>query len=263
MADSKYTLDTYDDYYTAELAGMNTRDKQLALFNSLSDAIALATIENKGALSSSQLKAIIGEDNYAWYRDDQFNEIYNTWYNKYGAELLDPTSEAVQSLTSKQTQGKLQQMQPTLDALAESLGLFTSSDQQGYQDYLNVLNAATDAQYSAAMNELDYAENQMLRSIGLSQRQTERDIAKRRQQALKSGMSTAQLAAQEQQNILAAQTGATQLAQQYADQRYSTINQFAGVREQNAATAMQQGYSNANVLGQIYQNLYAADKYDQ
>ena len=108
-----------------------------------------------------------------------------------------------------------------------------------YQEYLNALNAVSDEKYNTALSEIQRSENDMYRAIGLSQRQMERDIAKRRQQALKSGMSTAQLAAQEQQNLLAAQTGATQIAQQYADQRYSAINQFAGANAQNYASALQ------------------------
>ena len=136
-----------------------------------------------------------------------------------------------------------------------------------YQSYLDALNAASQDQYNIAMQELDVAENQMLRSVGLSQRQMERDIAKRRQQALKSGMSTAQLAAQEQQNILAAQTGATQIAQQYADQRYNTINQFAGAQSQNYANVLGQQVdmqnNTYNNLMSVWAQKYAADMYKE
>jgi hypothetical protein len=104
----------------------------------------------------------------------------------------------------------------------------------------------------------------MYRAVGLSQRQMERDIAKRRQQALKSGMSTAQLAAQEQQNILAMQTGASAIAQDYAKQRYDTINSFAGVQERNYLDALTQQTNKsqdfANIMAQVYPQFFAADK---
>lgn len=160
------------------------------------------------------------------------------------------------------------QMQNDVDALMNAFKQQINPETgltNEYQSYLDALNAASQDQYNIAMQELDVAENQMLRSVGLSQRQMERDIAKRRQQALKSGMSTAQLAAQEQQNILAAQTGATQIAQQYADQRYNTINQFAGAQSQNYANVLGQQVdmqnNTYNNLMNVWAQKYAADMY--
>lgn len=236
-----------------------------SIFDQHKDDIISATIKKGDKLSVSELKDIIGPDNWKWYRDDQFDEIYD----RFVADNYDTLfgNEAKQNL-----------MDSNVGLLMDAFGKYqpdtmnvdpTTGLSNQYQTYLDALNAASDQQYNIAMQELDVAENQMLRSIGLSQRQMERDIAKRRQQALKSGMSTAQLAAQEQQNILAAQTGATQIAQQYADQRYGMVNQFAGNAAQNYANVLgQQTESLVNSQNNSYSNLmsawaqmYAADKY--
>lgn len=215
--------------------------------------------------------------------DDMLTDIANT----YGITVDQIKNDYAEALTlsyekkyGKENYINRMKVQNDVDVLMNAFNKYqpdtmnvdpTTGLSNQYQTYLDALNAASNQQYNIAMQELDVAENQMLRSIGLSQRQMERDIAKRRQQALKSGMSTAQLAAQEQQNILAAQTGATQIAQQYADQRYGTINQFAGSAAQNYANVLgQQTESLVNAQNNSYNNLmsawaqmYAADKYQQ
>lgn len=275
-------------------------DEQRAIFNTFLSAIKEATIKKGGALTDTDLKNIIGEDNWKWWRDDNYDDIYNEWYKTNGPSLLSADAQ------TNSLQTGAQQSTSTVDAfntLMKNLGyapqditlqqmelgeLLESGLTSDYQALLDAQNAIVNQQYAAEMGELARAENDMYRSIGLSQRQMERDIAKRRQQALKSGMSTAQLAAQEQQNILTAQLGATQIAQDYANRRYGVINQFAGTTAQNYADilAQQQQYAqgiqefNNNLINQqtqfnaqqkanwaqalatVYPQNYAADKYE-
>lgn len=258
--------------------------EQKEIFEKFFPAIEAETRKKGGALSDADLKKIIGKDNWKWWRDDTYDELYNSWYNEAGAALLSPAAkedaakEAAQQSTysidafiNMMNQSGLAPQDLSLGAIKES-GLNAE-----YEALLAAQNAAVNQQYAAEMQELDRAESDMYRSIGMSQRMMERDIAKRRQQALKSGMSTAQLAAQEQQNILAAQTGAAQIAQQYADQRYGAISQFAGANAQNYANvlAQQQSYGQqlqqfnaqqqanwASTLASMYAQNYTSDKYD-
>lgn len=254
-----------EDRYGAWISGVPS--EQQSLFNSKLNEIADATIKKGQPLSNKELKSIIGKHNYHWIRDDLYDNMYNQFVSEnYGSLFGNEASQMSMNKNIGMLMDAFNKYQPDTMNVDPTTGL---SNQ--YQTYLDALNAASNQQYNIAMQELDVAENQMLRSIGLSQRQMERDIAKRRQQALKSGMSTAQLAAQEQQNILAAQTGATQIAQQYADQRYGTINQFAGSAAQNYANVLgQQTESLVNAQNNSYNNLmsawaqmYAADKYQQ
>ena len=255
----------------------NIKSNQYKIFSQYINTIADATIRKGSKLTESELKDIIGDDNWAWYRDDRFDDIYDEFVSDNYDSLLG--SEAQRNYQSESYSAALKAW---TNAMSESgiqnQMLDYTTDGTLNADYaalLSSMNQATDEKYSAAMSELQRAENDMYRTLGMTQRQMERDIAKRRQQALKSGMSTAQLAAQEQQNLLAAQTGATQIAQQYADQRYNTINQFAGARAQNytnalqsqigwnqqAQTANQTANNNwAQTVANAYAQLYAADK---
>ena len=275
------------------------KQQQQQIFNKFLEAIQARTIKEGRALTDKELKEIIGEDNWKWWRDDKYDDIYNEWYKTNGPSLLSADSqtnslqtEAQQSTFSTEAfnnlinQLNLAPQDITLQQM-ELGNILESGLTSDYQALLDAQNAVVNQQYAAELEELARAENDMYRSIGLSQRQMERDIAKRRQQALKSGMSTAQLAAQEQQNILAAQMGATQIAQDYANQRYGVINQFAGANAQNYANvlAQQQQYAQgiqqfnnnlmnqqtqfnaqqnanwANTLANIYGQNYASDSY--
>jgi len=72
-------------------------------------------------------------------------------------------------------------------------------------------------------------------TLGRNQLQNERDIAQRRIQAQRSGMSSAQLAAFEMQNIMTSQLGAQQVAQQSLLEMGALEAQFAGMEAQNQA----------------------------
>lgn len=257
----------------------NRANKQIDLFNTKLNEIAEATIRKGSKLSNDELKDIIGSNNWSWYHNDAFDDAYDTFVSdNYNALFSSEVQDAYNASQMKSSIGALQNAFSGLEPKALTQNLNAAGLNTDYQTYLDALNAVSEQQYQTAMNELSIAENEMYRAIGLSQRQMERDIAKRRQQALKSGMSTAQLAAQEQQNILAAQTGAAQIAQQYADQRYSTINQFAGVNAQNYADTLanqiqytqnlnqfnaQQSANWSAALAEAFPQYYAADQYKQ
>lgn len=252
---------------------------QEKIFRQYLDAILQKTREEGRRLENKELRDIIGEDNWT-AGDDYYDSLYRAYINSDPSLLSSaPVAEAEQNaMAASMSIEALQQAFSGLQPQAITQQLNEQGLNADYQMYLDALNNTADIQYQTAMDELAREEGMVLRSIGLSQRQMERDIAKRRQQALKSGMSTAQLAAQEQQNILAMQTGAAQIAQQYADQRYSTINQFAGTQAQNYADVLsqqmqysqgleqfnaQQSANWASALTQAFPQYYAADKYEQ
>ena len=241
-------------------------------FNSKSNDMFNATIKKGSRLTESELRDIYGSDYDNLVLKASINDLYDDYVSNNYNSLFSDDARMQSSISA------LQNAFSGLEPQALTQDLNAAGLNTDYQTYLDALNTVSEQQYQTAMNELSIAENEMYRAIGLSQRQMERDIAKRRQQALKSGMSTAQLAAQEQQNILAAQTGAAQIAQQYADQRYSTINQFAGVNAQNYADTLanqiqytqnlnqfnaQQSANWSAALAEAFPQYYAADQYKQ
>lgn len=278
MANSYKTRSQDESLSTIYSGNFSWLDKeQYNKFMAKLQDLAKATIRKGEKLDDDDLKNIIGEENWSGWRNDIFDSLYDQFVSDNYESLLG--DEAQRSYQSENYQAALKAW---TNAMSESgiqnqmLDYTTDGTLNAdYQALLGSMNQATDEKYNAAMSELQRAENDMYRTLGMTQRQMERDIAKRRQQALKSGMSTAQLAAQEQQNLLAAQTGATQIAQQYADQRYNTINQFAGARAQNYTTALQSqiGWNQqaqtanqtannnwAQTVANAYAQLYAADK---
>lgn len=239
------------------------------------ETIVEATQRKGSALTDKELS-----DYFGGKAPTELSAIYNLLLkNNYDAILGTGLEEYQQNRRTETTNRNIADFQNALKE-AGTYNQQLAIPEQGqlgldYQTLLDAQNQLTDTQYLAAMESLQRSENDMYRALGMSQRQMERDIAKRRQQALKSGMSTAQLAAQEQQNLLAAQTGATQIAQQYADQRYNTINQFAGAKDQNYINALQSqiGWNqqaqiqnqNANnawaqSMASAYAQFYAADQ---
>lgn len=263
---------------TGALTAQKREQEKQNKFDEYAELLRQETVKNDGKpLTKSQLKDIFPDWKMA------YNKMYDEWYDENKADF---TGDALAQAQQQQAQQSTYSIDAFINMMNEkglapqdlSLGDIKESGLNAeYEALLAAQNAAVNQQYAAEMQELDKAESDMYRSIGMSQRMMERDIAKRRQQALKSGMSTAQLAAQEQQNILAAQTGAAQIAQQYADQRYGAISQFAGANAQNYANvlAQQQSYGQqlqqfnaqqqanwANTLASAYAQNYASDKYD-
>ena len=270
-AHSARALEGYLALLTGNLPGVaavgvnqlfNNQDSKLSRLNKYANQLIDATASKGRELTFDEVKTIMGKDFDESWSSTWGGDTSYQYYQKLINENYDDVQAMYDAYSNERASSQMQ-------GLMNSLGIDLSKNSNGLtadtQAYLDALNLASQAQYDASMNELELAENNMYRSIGMSQRQMERDIAKRRQQALKSGMSTAQLAAQEQQNLLAAQQGAQQIAQNYADKRYGTITQFAGTNATNMANALQmQMQNNQTVQGNLmnaYAQLYAADRY--
>lgn len=87
------------------------------------------------------------------------------------------------------------------------------------------------AQYENTANAtLASAEMDAYRALGQSQLQLENQIAAERMNAIKSGVTSAQLASREIASMFATQTGAAQVASQMAQNRADMANQFGQQR---------------------------------
>lgn len=103
------------------------------------------------------------------------------------------------------------------------------------QDSLRSYSSGIQQQRAAQQAQLGNVESTMYDQLGRSQLQTERDIAQRRIQALRSGMPSSQLAALELQNVQTAQLGAQEMAQQYDQLRMQLGTELAGAEDMYAA----------------------------
>lgn len=108
--------------------------------------------------------------------------------------------------------------------------------------------AGITAQEQASMEALGALETGMNRRMGMEQLQNERDIAKRRMMSVRSGMSSTNLAAQEMQNLMAGQVGATKIAEDTQEDRMALMTQFAGQRE------MAESYGLSDLAGMMLQD---------
>lgn len=153
---------------------------------------------------------------------------------------------------------------PNIQDLGKRYGIATDMNDPLAQDQLSALNELTRQKQDAQLKGLDSAEQMMYRSIGLQQQQLENNIRDRRKQALKSGATSAQLASQELQTLLASQQGAQMYAQQYGDARMQSDQMFAGAEQQNILSVMDQlrqdkmGLSNIGVQEHVGNQSYRA-----
>lgn len=150
----------------------------------------------------------------------------------------------------------------------DKYGLPTSYDSDLIKEYLGFADAGIASKRQAALKESSTSEMAMYDAIGRTQLQAERDIAQRRVQALRSGMTSSQLAAFEMQNLQAAQLGATEIGQQYAKERAGIMTEYAGMEDEaraglfeilngnvaNIAAIDAEKYANSDVA--IYQELF-------
>lgn len=113
----------------------------------------------------------------------------------------------------------------------EKYGIATGYNSQLIQDYLNYSDKSIGAQRQARQGVVDTSTSMMYDALGRMQLQTERDIAKRRIQAQRSGMTSSGLASLEMQNIMVGQMGAQQLAQQYRMETAGIESEFAGAED--------------------------------
>lgn len=112
------------------------------------------------------------------------------------------------------------------------------------QQYLNDMYASINREQAETEASLSSMELDAYRQIGYQQQQLENQIAENRLKAIKSGTTSAQLAAQQLNNMFAAQTGAAEIANNAMNQRVSSAQEYAARRA--AATE--------NLYNQINQN---------
>jgi len=123
----------------------------------------------------------------------------------------------------------------------------TSYNHQLIQQALGYTDQSIGQARQASLDALGTLEGSMYEVLGRQQLTTERDIAQRRMQALRSGMTSSQLAALELQNIQVGQLGAQQMAQQYDEARMELQREFAGAEAGARADMMQ--LINENAMG--------------
>lgn len=104
----------------------------------------------------------------------------------------------------------------------------TGYNQSIVQQALGFGRAGIQARQQAAQASVDSIESGLFDQMGRMQLNTERDIAKRRMQALRQGMPSSQLAAMELQNIQTAQLGAQEVSREYDQMRTDMATEFAG-----------------------------------
>ena len=213
-------LDIVGDYYNA--------DNKVAYYDHLLDENATVFgFDSRGEIS---------KQNYQKKEDGSYSEINSTG-------ILSSPSTSDSGADSGVDEYK-QLIQDTLMTDSAS-----QKAQQYQEDMYNAIN-----QYEAATNAtLAGSEMEAYRAIGQQQLQLENQIADQRMRAIKSGVTSAQLASQELANIFAAQSGASQIASQVMQNKVSSANTFA---QQRAAVSGDM-YSMLNANQQTAANAYA------
>ena len=110
------------------------------------------------------------------------------------------------------------------------------------QQYLNDMYASINREQAETEAALSSMELDAYRQIGYQQQQLENQIAENRLKAIKSGTTSAQLAAQQLNNMFAAQTGAAEIANNAMNQRISSAQEYAARR----ASATENLYNQIN-----------------
>ena len=149
----------------------------------------------------------------------------------------------------------------TAQELADLYGI--AIDQQTYADQLN---AATDKYFRQLETQRRRSEQQAYDLLAENYELTRNDIKAKRQEALKNGMSSGQLAAQELSTLFGNQTSAGEIATDMVQTDYDLAEQEATTLEENynlAFTMAQEALANlSNLSQQIYSidtQRYAAD----
>ncbi len=157
---------------------------------------------------------------------------------KSGA-VADPTKSALyQDVTSAEYLQSLQDQ-----AYANQANLMVDADSVEAQKYKQDLYAAIDAEQREVNASLEQAELDAYKQIGYQQQALENQIAENRLKALKSGTTSAQLAAQQLNNMFAAQSGAAEIAANAMNQRLTSAQNYAAQR--------------TNVVNDMYNNIQA------
>lgn len=201
-------------------------------------------------------------------------------YNEQGERVMKKTSgQYINDLSTNNTFSSFQALQEKLgvipanpfnkdvtskdyinslieDAYKNYANLNVDPNSAQSQQYMNDMYAAIDREQSEVEAALSNAELDAYRQIGYQQQELENQIAENRLKALKSGTTSAQLAAQQLNNMFAAQAGASQIAanamnarvgnaQDYASQRAAVTGGLYDQIAQNKTTLATAGAQNA------------------
>ena len=167
------------------------------------------------------------------------NELSQMELDIKSGAVADPTKSALyQDVTSAEYLQSLQDQ-----AYANQANLMVDADSIEAQKYKQDLYAAIDAEQREVNASLEQAELDAYKQIGYQQQALENQIAENRLKALKSGTTSAQLAAQQLNNMFAAQSGAAEIAANAMNQRLTSAQNYAAQR--------------TNVVNDMYSNIQA------
>lgn len=138
--------------------------------------------------------------------------------------------------------------------------LMTSPYGERANQYRNAMYNSI-SQYEQDVNaSLASAELDAYRLLGQQQLELENQIASQRMQAIKSGVTSAQLASQELANMFAAQSAASSIAQQTMSNRAQQYNTIAQQRASVEPDLYNMINSNQATGANVYAQLYAAQQ---
>lgn len=142
----------------------------------------------------------------------------------------------------------------TAQELADLYGI--AIDQQ---TYANQLNAATDKYFRQLETQRRRSEQQAYDLLAENYDLARRDIKAKRQDALKNGMSSGQLAAQELSTLFGNQTSAGEIATDMVQTDYDLAQQEATTLEENYNLAFQMAQEALANLSNLSQQIYSID----
>lgn len=177
------------------------------------------------AIGSSTGSKKIKENHLKFYKN-----LLNDNADYFG---FDSSGESVVSDTDKQplttsASGFDSGLDPYVQLVRESL--MTDPTSSKAQEYRDAMFASINQYEQSSQAALAGSEMEAYRALGQQQLQLENQIAEQRMHAIKSGVTSAQLASQELANIFAAQAGASQIAAQVMQNRVSAADTFAKQR---------------------------------
>ena len=263
----KNVSDEYSDLYIRK--GYNS------MKGSETDTLIRQTINAGRPLTKEEVYRIAGDGMFGAKQTEHWNFYKNLLddntdyfgFNSSG-ETIAPDADK-QPLTTSAS-GFDSGLDPYVQLVKESLMIDPTSSKA--QEYRDAMFASINQYEQSSQAALAGSEMEAYHALGQQQLQLENQIAEQRMHAIKSGVTSAQLASQELANIFSAQAGASQIAAQVMQNRVSAADTFA---KQRAAVesdlygminANQQTAANAYTqLGaaQASYNSYAQQPYNQ
>lgn len=179
------------------------------------------------------------------------DKLFGSAKEYYAGASLEQTNKLHKDVTSEDYINSLIE-----DAYKNYANLNVDPNSAQSQQYMSDMYAAINREQSEVEAALSNAELDAYRQIGYQQQELENQIAENRLKALKSGTTSAQLAAQQLNNMFAAQAGASQIAanamnarvgnaQEYASQRAAVTGGLYDQIAQNKTTLATAGAQNA------------------